>query len=142
MSTIHVTFCVPSPISQRCALQLNSHTMDLVAHSIVQPGGHLILSTISRTPLANLLTIRLAENPLFGFVSPGTHSYAKYLKPNELTQFFNREMLWSDRTRIDMETRGVIYHPLKGDWVLSSPSDSPVRTQLCNYFFGARKPLS
>jgi len=105
-----------------------------------KPGGHLVLSTISRTPLAKLLTITVAENPLFGFVSPGTHSYPKYLKPQELLSFFEQDMAWPADNR-NIETRGVMYNPLKGDWKLASASNIPDKSQLVNYFFGARKPL-
>ncbi|KAF5316585.1 hypothetical protein D9619_006515 [Psilocybe cf. subviscida] len=54
---------------------------------LVKPGGHLFLSTMSRTPLAYFLTILMAENVLRQ-VTPGTHTYSKYIKPSELVQFF------------------------------------------------------
>ncbi|KAF9441576.1 ubiquinone biosynthesis O-methyltransferase [Macrolepiota fuliginosa MF-IS2] len=54
---------------------------------LVKPGGHLFLSTISRTPLAYFLTIFMAQDVLRK-VSPGTHTYSKYIKPSELIQFF------------------------------------------------------
>ncbi|SGY44748.1 BQ5605_C001g00196 [Microbotryum silenes-dioicae] len=79
-----------------------------------QPGGHLLLSTISRTPLAHLLTITLAEN-LLRFVTPGTHTYSKYIKPSELQHFFESDLGWPRGT---MERRGCVYDPLKGDWRL------------------------
>ncbi len=52
-----------------------------------QPGGHLFLSTISRTPLAYFLTIFMAQDVLRK-VTPGTHTYSKYINPSELIQFF------------------------------------------------------
>lgn len=52
-----------------------------------QPGGHLFLSTISRTPLAYFLTIFMAQD-ILRKVTPSTHTYSKYIKPSELIQFF------------------------------------------------------
>ncbi|KXN87378.1 3-demethylubiquinone-9 3-methyltransferase [Leucoagaricus sp. SymC.cos] len=54
---------------------------------LVKPGGHLFLSTISRTPLAYFLTIFMAQDVLRK-VTPGTHIYSKYIKPSELIQYF------------------------------------------------------
>ncbi|TFK39779.1 S-adenosyl-L-methionine-dependent methyltransferase [Crucibulum laeve] len=54
---------------------------------LVKPGGHLFLSTISRTPLAYALTILMAED-ILRKVSSGTHTYSKFIKPSELVQFF------------------------------------------------------
>lgn len=58
-------------------------------NKLLKPGGHLLLSTISRTPLAWLLTIGMAENVL-GLVSKGTHSYEKYIKSSELVEFIRK----------------------------------------------------
>lgn len=57
--------------------------------ALLKPGGHLLLSTISRTPLAWLLTIGMAENVL-GLVSKGTHSYEKYIRSAELVEFIQK----------------------------------------------------
>ncbi|CAG8728392.1 14796_t:CDS:2, partial [Racocetra persica] len=50
---------------------------------LVKPGGHLFLSTISRTPLSYILTILLAER-IFKIVPNGTHDFKNYLRPDEL----------------------------------------------------------
>lgn len=135
----------------------------------VQPGGHIILSTISRTPLAKFLTINFAESPLVGFAPAGSHTYEKFIKSSELVNFFRSELGWGASRpvspasesatsyandlnsrhrslRYDMEVRGTTYLPWKGEWTLF-PKDQPqsLRAELtksCNYFFGARKPLS
>ena len=70
------------------------------------------MSTISRTPLAKLLTITLAESVL-GLVSPSTHTYSKYLKPSELEHFLTREKGWGK-----MEKRGCVYDPVASRWRL------------------------
>lgn len=59
----------------------------------LQPGGHLFLSTISRTLLSKLLTITIAED-LFKLVEPGTHTHSQYIKPSELLGFFRNDLGW------------------------------------------------
>jgi polyprenyldihydroxybenzoate methyltransferase/3-demethylubiquinol 3-O-methyltransferase len=128
-----------------------------------QPGGSLILSTISRTPLAHLLTITFAEQILRS-VSPGTHTYSKYVKPDELVAFFRDELGWADQKgsahsqeggekhHLDnrfrplneaLEVRGVAYLPWKGTWeLLGRHNETPFGASTwCNYFLGARRPL-
>ncbi|CAL1715018.1 unnamed protein product [Somion occarium] len=130
--------------------------------ALVKPGGHLFLSTIARTPLAYLLTIFTAEK-LLRFVEPGTHTYSKYINPSELISFFHHyrapspsntstksstestSQPWISRLvagrplRVEAETRGMIYVPWNGEWVLG-PHNEPL-TEACNYLFWVRKPL-
>ncbi|PWN19972.1 ubiquinone biosynthesis O-methyltransferase [Microstroma glucosiphilum] len=144
--------------------------------SLLKPGGHLLLSTIARTPLARLLTITLAEE-VMGLVSRGTHSYEKYVKSEELRKFIAEEegggLGWypsskqggkqpsssvdnsndafasldgvrSLPSRLQMESRGIIYDPLIGDWRLLDRSGWMQRSgwgEECNYLLWARKPI-
>jgi len=116
-------------------------TPDRVAHHI-QPGGHLFLSTISRTPFARLLTITMAEDAL-RLVAPGTHNYSKFVRPSELVSFF-QDLGWITRTfdgrpaRQEAEVRGIVYVPWKGEWQLGPRGAS--WSEQCNYLFWARKP--
>ncbi|KAF9054531.1 S-adenosyl-L-methionine-dependent methyltransferase [Panaeolus papilionaceus] len=126
---------------------------------LVKPGGHLFLSTISRTPLAYALTILMAED-ILRKVSSGTHTYSKFVKPSELVQFF-REYRSSPPTsepatpptikpwitmpasasylpRTEAELRGLIYNPLAARWHLA-PRDAWGALE-CNYIFWVRKP--
>lgn len=133
----------------------------------LQPGGHAILSTISRTPVARLLAIDVAESALVGYAPAGSHTYSKFIKPDELTSFFRDQLKWSSpfqapsttqttlgndlsvsyrSHRSQLETRGTTYVPWKGEWQLFD-KDEPnnLKSSLaksCNYFFGARKPLT
>ncbi|WRT64958.1 3-demethylubiquinone-9 3-O-methyltransferase [Kwoniella shivajii] len=121
---------------------------------MVKPGGHLIISTISRTPLSQLLTLTLAEDVL-KLVTPGTHTYKKFVKPEELRRFIYSDMggfeTWyqnSDASDIRKdevgETRGIIYDPLKGVWRLWNGVQGSFWKGLgegCNYMFHARKRL-
>ena len=51
---------------------------------LVRPGGHVVLSTINRTPKAWLLAIVAAEY-LLGLLPRGTHDYQRLVRPSELS---------------------------------------------------------
>lgn len=116
----------------------------------LQPGGHLFLSTIARTPLSYFLTILAAEK-MFRLVEPGTHTFSKFVNPEELVDFFTKPLMpgarpWISRTyahglptRVEAEVRGIIYLPWQGDWVLAPRATTPWSTQ-ANYLFWVRKP--
>ncbi|KDN52140.1 ubiquinone biosynthesis O-methyltransferase [Tilletiaria anomala UBC 951] len=120
---------------------------------LVKPGGHIFMSTISRNVFAYFLTIFMAEK-VMRTVSPGTHTYAQYIKPEELVGFFREDVGWHSPSslsatqkdlqstlpeRLRYETRGVAYLPWKSAWELG-PRGSELAQQ-CNYFFWIRKPL-
>lgn len=123
-----------------CAMEVIEHVEDPRGFleclmQLTKPGGHLLLSTISRTPLARLLTITLAEDVL-RLVTPGTHTYHKYLKPSELRDFFVTEKHWTE-----FETRGCPYDPIAGKWRLLEVGQLGGAGELVNYFAGVRRPL-
>ncbi|KAI0709537.1 ubiquinone biosynthesis O-methyltransferase [Cerioporus squamosus] len=125
---------------------------------LVKPGGHLFLSTIARTPLSYFLTIFAAEQAL-RLVTPGTHTWSKYINPEEMTDFFlqpdsipatseGAARPWVSRLyggippRTEAEVRGMIYLPWKGEWTLV-PRGAPgasVWAEACNYLFWVRRP--
>lgn len=106
------------------------------------------MSTISRNAFAYFLTILMAEN-ILRLVTPGTHTYSQFIKPEELVTFFRNELGWHSPTesqarvstpeRLLFETRGVAYLPWKSTWELA-PRGSSLGQQ-CNYFFWIRKPM-
>ncbi|KAF9266964.1 ubiquinone biosynthesis O-methyltransferase [Marasmius fiardii PR-910] len=119
---------------------------------LLKPSGHLFLSTISRTPLAYLLTILFAEK-VFGKVAEGTHTYSKYIKPSELIEYFREyrspehtSRPWISRfygdapTRTEAEVRGLVYNPLQSNWILAPRGAWGAAD--CNYLFWVRKPGS
>jgi len=53
---------------------------------LTKPGGHLFFSTVNRTWLARLLVIWVAEYVL-GIVSKGTHTYARFIRPEEMERW-------------------------------------------------------
>ncbi|KAI5122095.1 hypothetical protein M0805_002217 [Coniferiporia weirii] len=137
-----------------CSMEVLEHVDNPAAFlrscaELVKPGGHLFLSTISRTPLAYLLTIFAAEK-LLRLVEPGTHTFSKYVKPSELVEFFQKPLSAADRpwisrvyngvpTRREAEVRGMAFLPWKGSWELA-PRGAFGSTE-CNYLFWVRKPL-
>lgn len=109
-----------------------------------QPGGHLVLSTISRTPLAHLLTITFAET-LLRLVSPGTHTSSKFVKPSELDAFFD-SIGWNDSGIAGYngasgvrESRGIIYVPWKGKWELVGRNVGEAGKAV-NFLYYVRRP--
>ncbi|GAA6024061.1 hypothetical protein JCM11491_001619 [Sporobolomyces phaffii] len=123
-----------------CAMEVIEHVSDPRAFleclmRLTKPGGYLLLSTINRTPLSKLLTITLAEDVL-RLVTPGTHTYAKYLKPDELRAFFDANA-WPG-----MRQRGCVYDPLAGKWRLLGEGVYGGWGELGNYFAGITKPLA
>lgn len=150
-----------------CSLEVLEHVDNPASFlstcaELLKPGGHLFLSTISRTPLSYFLTILLAED-ILRKISPGTHTHSKFIKPSELVSFFQKYRSPS-RTdsatslgiqedlspwispqsspesliRTEAEVRGLIYHPLQARWVLA-PRNAWGATD-CNYLFWVRKP--
>lgn len=119
---------------------------------MVKPGGHLVLSTIARTPLSRLLTITLAESVL-RLVTPGTHTYEKFVNPAELRRFVYSDMgghdVWerkADASDVrDGEigsTQGIVYDPIGGGWRLWDRVEGTWGKGLgekCNYMYHVRK---
>lgn len=78
----------------------------------VKPGGKLFFSTINRNAKAYLAAIIGAEY-ILGMLPRGTHEYAKFIRPSELTT-------WA--TRADLKLvglQGVSYQPFSGKFSLS-----------------------
>lgn len=80
---------------------------------LVAPGGLMVIATINRTARAFALAIVGAEYVL-RWLPRGTHSYEKFLTPEEITAIIERNgMKMIDRC-------GVTYNPLAGEWFKSS----------------------
>ncbi|MCU0936568.1 MAG: bifunctional 2-polyprenyl-6-hydroxyphenol methylase/3-demethylubiquinol 3-O-methyltransferase UbiG [Gammaproteobacteria bacterium] len=72
---------------------------------LVRPGGHVFLSTVNRTAAAYLLGVVAAEYVL-GLLPRGTHDYARFIRPAELTR-------WLRAAGLDpVALAGVRYNPL------------------------------
>jgi 2-polyprenyl-6-hydroxyphenyl methylase/3-demethylubiquinone-9 3-methyltransferase len=93
---------------------------------LVAPGGLTFTATINRTLRALGLAIFGAEYVL-RWLPRGTHSYEKFLTPDEI-----RALLTRNGLKVTDQT-GVVYHPLADEWRMSP--DMGV-----NYMVLAEKP--
>jgi 2-polyprenyl-6-hydroxyphenyl methylase/3-demethylubiquinone-9 3-methyltransferase len=73
--------------------------------TLVRPGGHVFFSTINRNLKAYLLAVVGAEY-VMKLLTPGTHTYDRFIKPSELAR-------WSRGTGLDVQdVAGIDYNPL------------------------------
>jgi 2-polyprenyl-6-hydroxyphenyl methylase/3-demethylubiquinone-9 3-methyltransferase len=72
---------------------------------LVRPGGTVFFSTLNRNPKSYLLAVVGAEY-IMRMLPPGTHDYARFIRPSELDAWIRPTEL---RT-IDMT--GMTYNPL------------------------------
>ena len=79
---------------------------------LVAPGGLLFTATINRTLRAYAFAIVGAEQVL-RWLPKGTHQYAKFLTPEEISALVSRNGL------VVTEKTGVVFHPLADEWRLS-----------------------
>lgn len=104
---------VPASVVRACA-------------GLVRPGGHVFLSTINRNAKSFLFAIVGAEHVL-KLLPKGTHEYAKFIRPSELSQACR------DAGLSVTQTRGMEYNPLTERYWLSD--DTSV-----NYLFACQRP--
>jgi len=107
---------VPNPrsIVQACA-------------TLAKPGATLFFSTLNRNPKSYLMAIIGAEY-ILKLLPKGTHEYAKFIKPSELSGFIREAGL----EVVDM--MGLHYNPLFDHYSLGPNVD-------VNYMFAVKKPL-
>ena len=80
---------------------------------LVKPGGQVFFSTINRNPKAYLFAIVGAEY-ILNLLPKGTHDYAKFLRPAELSRF-------SRHAGLDVaEIIGMSYNPLTKTYSLGN----------------------
>ncbi len=95
--------------------------------ALVKPGGQLFFSTINRNPKAYAFAIIGAEY-LLRMLPKGTHEYAKFIRPSELSQ-------WLREANLDLqEISGMTYNLLTKKYKIN---DSDVSV---NYLMHASKP--
>lgn len=107
---------VPSPASiiKACA-------------TLVKPGGHVFFSTLNRNPKAYLFAILGAEY-LLRMLPKGTHDYAKFITPAELSRYIREADLELN------SLKGMSYNPLTQIYSLNN--DTSV-----NYLVACTRPL-
>ena len=84
--------------------------------ALAKPGGHVFFSTISRNPKAYLLAVIGAEY-ILQMLPKGTHDYAKFIKPSELSRWAKSVGLEPD------ELIGMSYNPLTRKYSLGNNTD-------------------
>ncbi len=95
--------------------------------SLTKPGGHVFFSTINRNPKAYLFAILGAEY-LLGLLPKGTHDYAKFITPAELSRFIRNTELNIDAVK------GMTYNPITQIYSLA-------RDTSVNYLMACSLPL-
>jgi len=80
---------------------------------LAKPGGLVVFSTINRNPKAYLYAVIGAEY-LLRLLPRGTHDYARFLTPAEVTRFARRAELESD------DLIGMSYDPLRKTYRLEA----------------------
>jgi 2-polyprenyl-6-hydroxyphenyl methylase/3-demethylubiquinone-9 3-methyltransferase len=94
--------------------------------ALARPGGQLFFATINRNPKSYLFAIIGAEYVL-RLLPKGTHDYARFIKPSELSR-------WCREAALDVAGLvGMTYNPLTKVYALGSDTD-------VNYIVHATKP--
>jgi 2-polyprenyl-6-hydroxyphenyl methylase/3-demethylubiquinone-9 3-methyltransferase len=83
---------------------------------LVRPGGQVFFSTINRNPKAYLFAVIGAEYVL-NLLPKGTHDYARFIKPSELSRWSREAGLRPD------ELLGMTYNPLTRRYRLGPDCD-------------------
>jgi 2-polyprenyl-6-hydroxyphenyl methylase / 3-demethylubiquinone-9 3-methyltransferase len=97
------------------------------AATLVKPGGHVFFSTINRNVKSYLFAVVGAEY-LLRMLPKGTHDYAKFITPAELSQFVREAGLQVDALK------GMSYNPLTKIYSLNQDTD-------VNYMVACSRPL-
>lgn len=84
--------------------------------TLVKPGGQVFFSTLNKNPKSYLLAIIGAEYVL-NMLPRGTHDYAKFIKPAQLSRFARQSGL------DPVELIGLSFNPLSGQYSLTSNTD-------------------
>ncbi|EDY87502.1 3-demethylubiquinone-9 3-O-methyltransferase [gamma proteobacterium HTCC5015] len=83
---------------------------------LVKPGGDVVMSTLNRNPKSFLFAIVGAEYVL-NLVPRGTHEYAKFIRPSELSR-------WARNAELDTQhTTGLHYNPVTKHYWLADNVD-------------------
>ncbi|MEO0314328.1 MAG: bifunctional 2-polyprenyl-6-hydroxyphenol methylase/3-demethylubiquinol 3-O-methyltransferase UbiG [Pseudomonadota bacterium] len=94
--------------------------------TLVKPGGHVFFSTLNRNPKSYLFAIIGAEYVL-RLLPRGTHDYAKFITPAELSQYSRNAGLEVDAAK------GMTYNPFTKIYSLNQDTD-------VNYLIACSRP--
>ena len=101
---------MPASFDVVTCMEMLEHVPDpasiiLACAKLVKPGGTVFFSTINRNPKAYLFAVIGAEYVL-NMLPRGTHDYAKFIKPSELSSFARHAGLSF------VDSRGLSYNPI------------------------------
>jgi 2-polyprenyl-6-hydroxyphenyl methylase / 3-demethylubiquinone-9 3-methyltransferase len=96
------------------------------AATLVKPGGKIFFSTLNRNPKSYLFAVIGAEY-LLRLLPKGTHDYAKFITPAELSQYIRNAGLQVD------SLKGLGYNPLSKIYSLNDDTD-------VNYMVACTRP--
>ena len=94
--------------------------------TLVRPGGQVVFSTLNRNPKSFALAI-LGGEYLLRLIPPGTHEYAKFIRPSELEAWARAAGL------VHRHSTGLHYNPLTRQYRLGPGLD-------VNYFMHFTRP--
>ena len=80
--------------------------------ALVRPGGLMVTSTINRNPKSWLVAIVGAEQ-VMRWLPRGTHDWARFITPDELTAMLARAGLEP------VDAKGLVFNPLAWEWRIS-----------------------
>ena len=111
----------PGAFDLVCCLEMLEHVPDpssvvRACAQLVKPGGDVVFSTINRNPKSFALAIVGAEYVL-NLIPRGTHDFAKFIRPSELTQWCR------DAGLETVSLRGLRYNPLLKSATLADDID-------------------
>lgn len=121
----------PASFDLVCCLEMLEHVPEpasviAAAAALAKPGATVVFSTINRNPKAFALAVVGAEYVL-NLVPRGTHDYAKFIKPSELSA-------WARAAGLELvEIKGLQYNPLTQLAKINDDID-------VNYFLHCKKP--
>lgn len=121
----------PASFDLVCCLEMLEHVPDpasviAAVAKLAKPGATVVFSTINRNPKAFAFAVVGAEYVL-NLVPRGTHDYAKFIKPSELTAWAREAGL------TPIEIKGLQYNPLTQLAKINDDID-------VNYFLHCKKP--
>lgn len=111
----------PGAFDLVCCLEMLEHVPDPASvvracATLVKPGGDVVFSTINRNPKSFALAIVAAEY-VARLIPRGTHEYAKFIRPSELSA-------WCRAAGLEpVALRGLRYNPLLKSASLSDDLD-------------------
>ncbi len=110
-----------APFDVVCCLEMLEHVPDPASvvsacARLVKPGGHVVLSTLNRTPKAYAMAVLGAEY-LLRLLPMGTHDYARFIRPSELAA-------WARRCGLELKhLTGMHYNPITRSYRLADGVD-------------------